>query len=191
MIDAWCAACGAYLGGKRAGQGYVCCDKEADITTDPERADALREARCKALESERDEVPLSVKDPTAQDLLWEYAHRRRSVDEEFADDLEVCLRATGYEPVFHRPSSVDIARTACGLPLRRFPIDRNLQLGAGETCERCTHVIAQCRAAASSAAEALASCVKDGVLQMRDVDRAQVYSTHLGKGLRKKRKAKR
>jgi hypothetical protein len=24
-------------------------------------------------------VPLSVKDPTAQDLLWEYAHRRRSV----------------------------------------------------------------------------------------------------------------
>ena len=31
-------------------------------------------------------VPLSVKDPTAQDLLWQYAQRRRSVDAEFADD---------------------------------------------------------------------------------------------------------
>ena len=32
--------------------------------------------------------------------------------------------------------------------------------------------------------DALASCVKDGVLQMRDVDRANVYSTHLGEKLR-------
>lgn len=30
----------------------------------------------------------------------------------------------------------------------------------------------------------LASCVKDGVLQMRDVDRAKVYTKHLGKKLR-------
>jgi hypothetical protein len=36
----------------------------------------------------RGKVPLSVKDPTAQDLLWEYALRRRSVDAEFSDDLE-------------------------------------------------------------------------------------------------------
>lgn len=43
-------------------------------------------------------VPLSVKDPTAQDLLWEYAQRRRSVDAEFADDLETALRAAGYVP---------------------------------------------------------------------------------------------
>jgi len=28
----------------------------------------------------RGKVPLSVKDPTAQDLLWEYAQRRRAVD---------------------------------------------------------------------------------------------------------------
>lgn len=42
-------------------------------------------------------VPLSVKDPTAQDLLWEYAQRRRLVDLEFADDLEFALRETGYE----------------------------------------------------------------------------------------------
>jgi len=46
----------------------------------------------------RGKVPLSVKDPTAQDLLWEYAQRRRAVDAEFADDLETALRACGYEP---------------------------------------------------------------------------------------------
>jgi hypothetical protein len=46
----------------------------------------------------RGKVPLSVKDPTAQDLLWTYAQRRRSVDAEFADDLETCLRAAGYVP---------------------------------------------------------------------------------------------
>lgn len=42
--------------------------------------------------------PLSVEDPTAQDLLWEYAQRRRARDEQFADDLEHALRAAGYEP---------------------------------------------------------------------------------------------
>ncbi len=42
-------------------------------------------------------VPLSVKDATAQDLLWEYAQRRRAVDAEFADDLERALLAAGYE----------------------------------------------------------------------------------------------
>lgn len=43
-------------------------------------------------------VPLSVSDPMAQDLLWEYAQRRRPVDAEFSDDLETALRASGYEP---------------------------------------------------------------------------------------------
>lgn len=43
-------------------------------------------------------VPLSVKDPTAQDLLWEYAQRRREVDAEFSDDLEAALKAAGFEP---------------------------------------------------------------------------------------------
>lgn len=38
-------------------------------------------------------VPLSVKDPMAQDLLKEYARRRRSVDAEFSDDLESALKA--------------------------------------------------------------------------------------------------
>jgi hypothetical protein len=41
-------------------------------------------------------VPLSVKDPMAQDLLWEYAQRRRAVDQEFADDLEYALQNAGY-----------------------------------------------------------------------------------------------
>ncbi len=46
----------------------------------------------------RGKVPLSVKDPTAQDLLWLYAQRRRIVDAEFAADLESVLIAAGYKP---------------------------------------------------------------------------------------------
>lgn len=46
----------------------------------------------------RGKVPLSVKDKTAQDLLWEYAQRRRAVDAEFAADLEIALKAKGYTP---------------------------------------------------------------------------------------------
>lgn len=48
----------------------------------------------------RGKVPLSVKDPTAQDLLWEYAQRRRAVDAEFADDLEFALKQAGYNSDF-------------------------------------------------------------------------------------------
>jgi len=43
-------------------------------------------------------VPLSVRDPMAQDLLAEYARRRRTVDAEFAEDLEEALRLAGYVP---------------------------------------------------------------------------------------------
>ena len=46
----------------------------------------------------RGKVPLSVKDKTAQDLLWEYAQRRREVDAEFSDDLEKALLLAGFEP---------------------------------------------------------------------------------------------
>lgn len=46
----------------------------------------------------RGNVPLSVKDATAQDLLWAYAQRRRVVDAEFSDDLELALRTAGYSP---------------------------------------------------------------------------------------------
>lgn len=44
-------------------------------------------------------VPLSVRDLDAQDLLWEYAQRRRRVDPDFAADLETCLRTAGYMPM--------------------------------------------------------------------------------------------
>ena len=43
-------------------------------------------------------VPLSVKDVSAQDLLWEYAQRHRSVDSEFSIDLETALLAAGFKP---------------------------------------------------------------------------------------------
>lgn len=45
----------------------------------------------------RGKVPLSVKDKSAQDLLWEYAQRRRAVDAEFSDDLETALVSAGFE----------------------------------------------------------------------------------------------
>ena len=43
-------------------------------------------------------VPLSTTDPRAQDLLWEYAQRRREIDPEFSEDLEWALINSGYEP---------------------------------------------------------------------------------------------
>lgn len=46
----------------------------------------------------RGKVPLSVKDATAQDLLWEYAQRRRTIDTDFADDLEQALKLAGFVP---------------------------------------------------------------------------------------------
>ena len=46
----------------------------------------------------RGKVPLSARDKFAQDLLWEYAQRRRVVDAEFSDDLEAALKVAGYIP---------------------------------------------------------------------------------------------
>ena len=43
-------------------------------------------------------VPFKVTDTMAQDLLWEYANRRGSIDTEFADDLQRVLRDAGYDP---------------------------------------------------------------------------------------------
>jgi hypothetical protein len=54
-------------------------------------------------------VPLSTKDKTAQDLLWEYAQRRRVVDAEFSDDLEAALREDGYVPPERTPMAVLLA----------------------------------------------------------------------------------
>lgn len=46
-------------------------------------------------------VPLKIRDLTAQDLLWEYAQRRRAVDAEFASDLELALTEAGYDHAAH------------------------------------------------------------------------------------------
>jgi hypothetical protein len=46
----------------------------------------------------RGKVPLSTKDPIAQDLLWQYAQRRREVDAAFSDALEAALKARGFTP---------------------------------------------------------------------------------------------
>lgn len=43
-------------------------------------------------------VPLSTKDPMAQDLLYEYAKRRMEVDAEFSTDLLMALELKGFEP---------------------------------------------------------------------------------------------
>ncbi len=49
-------------------------------------------------ETPRGFVPLKLTDPMAQDLLWTYAQRRRSVDAEFAEDLEEGLILKGFKP---------------------------------------------------------------------------------------------
>lgn len=64
----------------------------------------------------RGKVPLSVRDPSAQDLLWEYARRRRVVDAEFSDDLDRALVAAGYAPPSGRRSAVEEAIAAGHLP---------------------------------------------------------------------------
>ena len=46
----------------------------------------------------RGKVPLSTKDKSAQDLLYEYASRREPVDAEFSDDLRAALGAGGFDP---------------------------------------------------------------------------------------------
>lgn len=51
----------------------------------------------------RGKVPLSCKDPMAQDLLWEYAQRRRAVDAGFSVDLEAALKLAGYASAFVSP----------------------------------------------------------------------------------------
>jgi len=52
-------------------------------------------------ETPRGLVPLKPTDKMAQDLLWEYAQRRRDIDAEFSDDLEQALRNAGYKPIPH------------------------------------------------------------------------------------------
>ena len=80
-------------------------------------------------------VPLSVKDPTAQDLLWEYAQRRRSVDAEFSEDLESALRAAGFIPPkgFAREPHVEKELSGSRLISRAGDLRR----AVGTKAERC------------------------------------------------------
>ena len=64
-------------------------------------------------------VPLSVNDRMAQDLLWEYAQRRRSVDAEFSDDLESALLAVGYQP----PSKTEAIAAQVGADAGKAVLD--------------------------------------------------------------------
>jgi hypothetical protein len=43
-------------------------------------------------------VPLKTTDKLAQDLLWEYAERKRVKDAEFSKDLQCVLIADGFQP---------------------------------------------------------------------------------------------
>ncbi len=78
----------------------------------------------------RGKVPLSVKDESAQDLLWAYAQRRRSVDAEFSDDLETALRAAGYRPPASRiraaPPAADDVVSARIAHLRAIAVDHRM-----------------------------------------------------------------
>lgn len=51
----------------------------------------------------RGKVPLSVTDPAAQALLWEYAQRHREIDAEFSADLQAALEIAGYRPGKAKP----------------------------------------------------------------------------------------
>lgn len=94
----------------------------------------------------RGKVPLSVKDPTAQDLLWQYAQRRRVVDAEFAGDLEAALAIAGYtRPTApeRAPLDLDVAAVAYSVvdeideawgSLLRGPDDFECRLGEPEDC---------------------------------------------------------
>lgn len=46
----------------------------------------------------RGKLPLSFKDPMAQDLIHKYGQRRRPIDNEFSDDVESALLIAGYNP---------------------------------------------------------------------------------------------
>ena len=60
-------------------------------------------------------VPLSTKDPMAQDLLWEYAWRRRAVDPDFADDLQAALRQKGFSPMARSIETIVIFVSVLGV----------------------------------------------------------------------------
>lgn len=72
-------------------------------------------------------VPLKLTDPMAQPFLWAYAEERRSIDAEFADDLQEVLRLNGYNGAKEKESNgVDsepvsrVVRATCMAPTCAF-----------------------------------------------------------------------
>lgn len=72
----------------------------------------------------RGKVPLSVKDPTAQDLLWVYAQRRRKVDADFSADLEIALIAAGFIPPAQRNEPLELLEADVDSAPRRVQLSR-------------------------------------------------------------------
>lgn len=74
-------------------------------------------------------VPLSVEDPLAQGLLWEYAQLRRHIDAEFSDDLETALKTAGFVPPQPMIQCTCGANAACagmiGAPTHKQDCDLN------------------------------------------------------------------
>ena len=66
-------------------------EKRSDVNTYIDDNGKFKSGKCPA-----GELQLSLEDPRAQDLLWEYAQRLRKVDEERAVAVETCLQAEGY-----------------------------------------------------------------------------------------------
>ena len=88
---------------ERGGPGKCNCKPVADTPREKAQHPHLIDGQFQSDKyptTPRGKVPLSVKDPTAQDLLWTYAQRRRAVDSEFATDLEIALANAGYVPDF-------------------------------------------------------------------------------------------
>lgn len=88
----------------------------------------------------RGKVPLSEKDPLAQDLLAEYARRRRPTDQAFADDLMQALRNHGYEPSARSavPTAV-VETTIASFEVRRRRLLERLRADHPEVFEEQLH----------------------------------------------------
>jgi len=69
-------------------------------------------------------VPLSTSDPSAQDLLWTYAQRRRDVDTTFSDDLEKALILDGFRPPDSRRNAQPLNTERAVVQILRYRITK-------------------------------------------------------------------
>lgn len=112
-------------------------------TTDVSAADMQNEDEYSHINSDRrfqsdkypncpaGKVPLSTDDPDAQDLLWDYAQRRRKVDPDFSRDLEKCVVNDGFVPPDLNFADIAVCKTCL-----RY---NRVVLMVDSECERCRH----------------------------------------------------